>query len=153
SLAGKVSPIFYPDLPSFAYMVLTKGDAVAKISKRSVDAARPGAKPAFTWDSTLPGFGLLTLPSGGQSFVFQYRTRENRSRRATIGKVGTLTPTQARTLAEAMAHAVKRGGDPLADKAAARSALTVSDLLDRYTASPRYAAKASSTRATGLGQI
>ena len=126
---------------------------MARISKRVVDAARAGAKPYFIWDDRLPGFGLLVLPSGAKSFVYQFRTVEGRSRRATIGKVGTLTPEQARGIAEAMSRRVKGGGDPLADKAAAREALTVAALLDRYTASPRYAEKAKRTQKTGIGQI
>jgi integrase len=126
---------------------------VARISKRIVDAARSGTKPSFTWDDKLSGFGVLTLSSGAKSFVFQFRTIEGRSRRATIGKVGALTPEQARTIAEGMSRRVKGGGDPLADKAAAREALTVAALLDRYTASARYAQKAEHTQRTGIGQI
>jgi site-specific recombinase XerD len=125
---------------------------MAWISKRIVDAARPGRKPIFTWDSRLAGFALLTLPSGQRSYVFQYRV-QGRSRRATIGKVGTLTPEQARRIAETMSQRVKGGGDPLADKAASRDALTVAGLLDRYTASARYAQKAAQTQKTGIGQI
>ncbi len=124
-----------------------------RISKRVVDAATPGNKPVFAWDRTLPGFGLLTLPTGTKSFVFQYRTPQGRTRRATIGKVGTLTPTDARDLAERMARKVKDGGDPLEDKRAARDALTVEALLDLYMASARYAEKAGSTQRTGRGQI
>lgn len=126
---------------------------MARISKRIVDAAKPGSKPQFIWDTTLPGFALLTLPTGAKSFIFQYRTAEGRSRRATIAKVGTLTPDQARVIAEDMAHTVKIGGDPLAERIAARDALTISGLLDHYVASARYAAKALSTQATGKGQI
>jgi integrase len=126
---------------------------MARISKRLVEAVRPGVKPLFTWDSTLPGFGLLTLPTGSKAFVFQFRTPEGRTRRATIGKTGSLTPEQARTLAEDMSRTVKGGGDPLADKAATRDALTVAALLDRYVASPRYREKAPTTQRTGIGQI
>lgn len=126
---------------------------MARISKRVVDAERPGAKPAFTWDSTLPGFGLLVLPSGAKSYVYQYRTAEGRTRRATIAKVGTLTPDQARTIAEAHAATVKAGGDPLENKATARTALTVGDLLDRYLASGRFAEKADTTRPIDRGRI
>ena len=124
-----------------------------RISKRVVDAAKPGAKPIFMWDSYLPGFALLTLPTGTKSFAYQYRTPQGRTRRATIGKVGTLTPDAARKMAEDMAKRVKAGGDPLADKRAARDALTVAALLDLYTASPKYAEKASTTQKTGRGQI
>ena len=126
---------------------------MAKISKRVVGAARPGKKPVFIWDSTLPGFALLTLPSGSKSFVFQYRTQEGRTRRATIGKVGSLTPDQARVIADRMSRRVKAGGDPLHDKAAAREALTVAALLDQYVASPKYCEKSPTTQKTGRGQI
>ena len=126
---------------------------MARISKRIVDAAQAGAKPLFTWDSTLPGFGLLVLPSGTKSFVFQYRTAEGRSRRATIGKVGALTPEQARALADDMSRKVKGGGDPLEDKRKAREAPTVTQLLDDYLASEKFAEKAASTRLTDTGRI
>ena len=126
---------------------------MARISKRVVDAARAHAKPAFTWDNRLSGFGLLVLPSGAKSFIFQYRTSEGRSRRATVAKVGMVTPEQARTLAEGMARTVKHGGDPLEQRRAQREALTAAELLDRYVASAHYATKAKSTQATGRGQI
>jgi integrase len=123
-----------------------------RISKRTVDAARPGKRPVFIWDSTLPGFGLLVLPSGARSFIFQYRAA-GRSRRATIAKVGTLTPDQARALAQEMARTVRLGGDPLEDRRADREALLVSDVLDRYLASARFAAKAQRTQATGRAEV
>lgn len=126
---------------------------MARISKRTVDAAQPGAKPVFTWDDTLPGFALLTLPTGSKSFVFQYRNAEGRTRRATIGKVGALTPDQARDLADEMSRKVKGGGDPLDDKRSAREALTVGQLLDDYLASEKFAEKAPSTRLTDTGRI
>ena len=87
-----------------------------KLSKRIVDAEKPGTKPKFKWDSRLSGFGLLTLPTGAKSFVFQYRTTQGRTRRATIGKVGTLTVDAARKSADKMSGAVKAGKDPLEEK-------------------------------------
>ena len=126
---------------------------MARISKRIVDAARAGTKPAFVWDTTLPGFGLLVLPSGAKSFVFQYRTAEGRTRRATVAKVGTLTPDQARVLADGMSRLVKNGGDPLEDKRKAREALTLGQLLDAYLVSGRFAEKAPSTQLTDTGRI
>jgi integrase len=124
-----------------------------RISKRIVDAARPDTKPVFLWDRTLPGFALLTLPSGAKSYVFQYRTAEGRSRRATIGKVGAVSPEQARTIADGMSRTVKAGGDPLEDKRQAREAITVGQLLDCYLASGRFAEKAATTRLTDTGRI
>jgi integrase len=126
---------------------------MARISKRVVDASQPGPKPVFTWDSALPGFGLLVLPSGVKSYIFQYRNTEGRSRRATIAKVGALTPDQARTTAEDMAAQVKAGGDPLDAKRAARDALTVGQLLDAYLESQAFKGKAESTKRTDKGRI
>ena len=96
---------------------------------------------------------MLTLPTGKKSFVFQYRTAEGRTRRATVAKVGTLTPDQARALADGMSRLVKSGGDPLEDKRKAREALTVGQLLDAYLASGRFAEKAPSTQLTDTGRI
>jgi len=82
---------------------------MARISKRIVDAARPEPeRPVFVWDSNLPGFGLLMLPRQ-QVIRVPVPDAEGRSRRATIGKVGALTPAQARTLAEDMSRTVKAG--------------------------------------------
>src|SRR3546814_11846499 len=44
-----------------------------KVTKRYVDAMRPGPKDAFLWDDELHGFGLKVTPSGAKSFIFQYR--------------------------------------------------------------------------------
>ncbi|MCZ6844268.1 MAG: Arm DNA-binding domain-containing protein, partial [Alphaproteobacteria bacterium] len=107
---------------------------MARLSKRIVDAARPSGDDEryILWDESLPGFGLLVLPTGVKSFIYNYRNSRGTKRRATIGKVGTLTPGEAREIADNMATLVKNGGDPLAAKAAAREALTVGDVLDRY---------------------
>ncbi|MGE4217942.1 MAG: Arm DNA-binding domain-containing protein, partial [Alphaproteobacteria bacterium] len=123
-----------------------------KISKRVVDAAEPAASRYFIWDSELKGYGLLVLPSGVRSYVVQYRTPHGRTRRATIGKHGSpWTPDLARERADAMLRMVKDGLDPLDAKAAARNAMTVDDLLDRYLKSGRFKEKADSTRAIDNG--
>jgi integrase len=126
---------------------------MARISKRIVDATRPAEKRFFVWDDTLPGFGLLVLPGGAKSYVFNYRNREGRSRRATIAKVGALTPDQARTLADEMSRTVKGGGDPLEDKRKAREVPTVGELFDTYLASEKFREKAQSTQLTDSGRI
>ena len=35
-----------------------------KITKRLVDATRPGPRDLYVWDQTLPGFGLKVTPRG-----------------------------------------------------------------------------------------
>jgi integrase len=125
-----------------------------KITKRTVDAAAPDkARRYHVWDTELRGFGLLVLPSGVKSYVYQYRTPEGITRRATIGKHGDWTAEQARDKAEDMRSAVKAGRDPLGEKRQIRQALTVAELLDAYTQSAQFAAKAPATRYNDHGRI
>src|SRR6266513_1778208 len=75
-----------------------------KLGKRVVDAIRPNSdgKDVFLWDSgdgALKGFGVRMKPSGTAAYIVQYRTAEGRTRRLALGKVGTLTPDEARILA------------------------------------------------------
>lgn len=128
---------------------------MARISRRQVEGAKPSpdGKRWVLWDDRLTGFGLLVLPSGVKSYVFDYRTVEGRKRRATIGKANALTPDQARTIAEKMSATVKAGGDPLDAKARARQAATVGDILDAYLKSGRFVEKAASTQAVDQGRI
>lgn len=88
--------------------------ATGRISKATVDAARPQAKDWLLWDDKLSGFGLKVTPSGGKAFVFQYRIggRGAKVRRYTIGKFGRLTAEAARKLAEGLALKVAHGVDP-----------------------------------------
>ena len=68
-----------------------------KLTKRTVDAAQPEpARDVFLWDEEVSGFGLRIKPSGAKSFVVQYRNRNGRSRRMTIGRSACSTPEQAR---------------------------------------------------------
>jgi hypothetical protein len=105
-----------------------------KITKRVVDALRPDPDGAevFKWDTEMRGFGVRLMPSGIGSYFVQYRTSEGRTRRMTIGRVGTLTPDEARELAREKLTRVASGGDPSTERHAVRKAMTVSELCDRY---------------------
>jgi Arm domain-containing DNA-binding protein len=84
-----------------------------KITKRTVDAMRPEiGRDVFTWDTELRGFGVRMKPSGAAAFLIQYRTLQGRTRRHVIGRVGTLTPDQARTEAKArLAEVATKGAE------------------------------------------
>jgi integrase len=120
-----------------------------KITKRVVDALRPdrsGGRDVFQWDAgdgALKGFGVRMKPSGAASYFVQYRNKEGRTRRLVIGRVGTLTPDEARNLAGDALKAATKGGDPSADRHAVRGAITVSDLCDLYLADAKNRIKAS----------
>jgi integrase len=119
-----------------------------KITKRVVDALRPdhSGRDIFQWDAgdgALKGFGIRMKPSGAASYLVQYRNKEGRTRRLVIGKVGTLAPDEARTLASDALKSAAKGGDPSADRHAVRGAITVSDLCDLYLADAKSHIKAS----------
>jgi integrase len=125
-----------------------------KITKRLVDDTGPGERDLFVWDSQIAGFGLKVTPAGAKSYVFQYRTAEGRSRRATIGRHSeTLTADLARARAKAMRRMVEDGKDPLGERQAARGALTVADVLADYLESEKFKSKAESTRKIDQGRI
>src|SRR5215217_940467 len=106
-----------------------------RISKRSVDALVVTDKEHFLWDSDLLGFGVRVRPSGAKTYILRYRAGSGRTaptRRVTLGTVGKLTPDQARELARKMLATVAHGGDPAADRAKDRVALTIAELAERY---------------------
>jgi integrase len=93
------------------------------ISKRTVDAAAPGDKDTFLWDTALSGFGLKITPAGAKVYLCQYRTggRGTPTKRVTIGRHGEpWTPDQARRKAKAILGNVAGGNDPAAEKRAER---------------------------------
>ena len=92
------------------------------ITKRMVDAAKPGPRDYFIWDGgekeAVKGFGLKVTPAGGKIYVFQYRiarpgeAERTPAKRYTIGKHGSKTPDEARKRAKELAALVERGVDP-----------------------------------------
>ena len=127
---------------------------MAKITNTLVDTTTPTDKDQFIWDSQIAGFGLKVHPTGTKSYVFQYRTPEGRTRRATIGKHSdTLTADLARAQAKKMHRKVADGGDPMAERQAARESMTVAELLAAYLESEKFVGKAESTRAIDHGRI
>lgn len=123
-------------------------------TKSDVDRLTPKDTQYFAWADDPKGFGVKVFTSGAKSFVFQYRTREGKSRRYTIGKLSdTLTVDQARKRARELYREVIGGNDPMGHKQERREAITVAQLLDAYAASPTFAAKAATTRATDIGRI
>lgn len=103
-----------------------------KLTKRFVEAIRPGPADLFAWDSEVRGFGVRVKPSGRRSYIVQYRTAGNLSRRLTIGPHGVFAPETARARARDLLQAARHGADPAAERAEARKALTVADLAERF---------------------
>lgn len=92
--------------------------AQVAITKRAVDAVKPGMRDQFLWDGEVAGFGLKVTPAGGKTYVYQYRiarpgeAERTPAKRYTLGRHGDLTPDQARRRARELAALVSQGIDP-----------------------------------------
>lgn len=90
----------------------------SKITKRTLDAAEPGERDYFVWDTSFAGFGFRVSTKGRKTFVYQYRitapgeAAQTPPVRYTIGRYGNITPEQARKSAEKLAGMVANGIDP-----------------------------------------
>lgn len=129
---------------------------MAKLTKRTVDAVKPGERDFVLWDSELKGFGLRVRPSGARTYIVQYRAGRGRAainRKVSIGRHGSpWTPDRAREEARRLLGAVANGSDPAADRARERRDMTVGDLCDLYLAEG-CDHKKNTTLATDRGRI
>lgn len=119
-----------------------------RITKRAVDALEcPAGKDRdFLWDDSLAGFGVAVFPSGKKAYVAQYR-QNGRSRRATIGEHGRLTPDQARSEAKKLLGVVETGADPIAERRKQREVRTFGEVAEDFLASHVDAKRKSRTGA------
>ena len=103
-----------------------------KITKRMVDAIKPGDRDVFAWDPEIRGFGVRCKPTGNKSYVVQFRNAHGRSCRVTIGRCNVLTADEARREARLILADAQRGDDRAAERRADREAPTVADLAERF---------------------
>ena len=108
-----------------------------RVSKKSVDQLTGEVgKTVFLWDEVIPGFGVKLLPSGKKRYILKYRCsgggRSARQRWLTIGTHGSITPDQARRMAQIALADIASGNDPQGDKMAERNAATMKELWTRF---------------------
>ena len=112
--------------------------ATGKISKRSVDALRPGEKDSYLWDGAhseaLSGFGIKVTPAGRKVYLIQYRLggRKGRTRRVSIGTHGKMTAETARARAKILLGEVAAGQDPAADRDKAKAGSALGAVLEQF---------------------
>jgi len=108
-----------------------------KLTKANISGIElpPGKTERIVFDEELPGFGIRLRAGGKRVWVVQYRIGA-KQRRKTIGTTATLDPDDAREQAKRELAAVTLGGDPQADKLAARAKakVTLSAVVDSYLA-------------------
>ncbi len=97
---------------------------MARITKRLVDNLKADPnREIYVPDDEVPGFGVRVRSSGIASYVVRYRTSAGESRRLTIGRVGALSPEEARRMARRHLAAVATGADPVHERRKTRRAL------------------------------
>jgi integrase len=89
-----------------------------------------GKAECFYWDDSMPGFGLR-IRGEHRTYVAQYKIGKQQ-RRVTLGNASRVTLDAARTGAKQVFSGVTLGGDPQADKAAARSRATLDCIIAAY---------------------
>jgi integrase len=101
-----------------------------------VDAAEKRDQRYFIWDSELSGFGLRVEKSGAKTFIVRYRAegggRSAAQRFVTVGRLGPLTPEQARKQAKILLGGVAKGEDPADERRSKRREMKIGGLVDLY---------------------
>lgn len=126
-----------------------------KLTKRFVDSIRSNGRDQVFWDDEVKRFGLRILPTGIKTFVLQYRNAQGRTRKLALGRVGELTPEEARTKALKHRASIKDGADPSAERKSRRGDVTIGDLVETYlsdgpAAKPAKKASSWTTDASNL---
>lgn len=129
-----------------------------KLSKSVVDKLKPEERDVVYWDRALRGFGVRIKANGTKSYVVQYRNRNSgRSKRKTVGQVGPLMSfAEARAAASVLLGEAMRGGDPVDDARATRSAERFAELSEQYLslhAKPKKRAKSVANDVSMLNRI
>ncbi len=104
------------------------------------------------WDTEIKGFGVRMMPSGVASYLIKYRNAEGQQRKMTLGRVGALTPEEARHLARQKFAEVSKGDDPSAARHKLRESVTVAEICDLYLEDNKPNVKAN-TYLTNRSQI
>jgi hypothetical protein len=110
-------------------------------------SADPSGRDIIHFDAELPRFGVRVKASGVKSYLLQYRNKFGQLRRITIGRVGDLTPDEARRRALILRADVAKGADPSEQRRADRNALTVADLCEEYLEAAKGRIKETSYKA------
>lgn len=117
------------------------------LTKRVLEAWKPSAADPYLWDGAMPGFGVRRNANGTSTALLGYRNQYGQRRRYKVGRLSAdYTISQARDDADALLTDIARGADPLEDRQTTRNALTVSQVLDAYLESAKFAGKAESTQ-------
>jgi integrase len=83
------------------------------------------------WDSRTPAFGVRLSKGGTKTWIAMYR-KDGRKRRLALGRFPQMGVADARKAAKRCFGEIVRGGDPAADRAAAKAEPTFAQLAALY---------------------
>jgi integrase len=92
----------------------------------------PDKGSRIVYDGESKGFGCRVTAGGARSFVLNYRSRDGRERRMTIGAYPAWKVAAARQEAAELRRRIDRGEDPVGDAEAARAAPDIAGLCARF---------------------
>jgi integrase len=109
-----------------------------KFTDKTVTQSKPelpeGKTDHIFFDDDDRGFGLRVRDTGSKIFIYQY-SRNNKTRRMTIGVWPTMSPAQAREQVRKLSAERRLGGDPARDLAARQiDRETFADVVKQYLA-------------------
>lgn len=99
----------------------------ATINNTLVKTLKPADKAYDIRDIKLTGFMIRVSPGGAKSYVCQYK----RGKRVTIGKVGIITPAQARDRAKEILGDATKGIDPNTAKQLERKKMSLETFVEQ----------------------
>ena len=106
----------------------TSARPAQELNERSAKAAQPGD---VLRDASVRGLHLRCF-SERKSFYLYYRTKAGQERKPKLGDYGSITLIQARKIAQELLARVAVGGDPQAEREAARAERTLAELWAEY---------------------
>ncbi len=104
---------------------------MAKLTKRTVDAAAPREKAYLVFDDEVRGFAVRVHKSGEKTYLMRYRFG-GADRKLRLGRHGDITAEDARRLALKARSTLADGSDPGAARRRLAASPTLKDLSDRF---------------------
>jgi integrase len=103
------------------------------INDTTIRSIKPPASGTVDYfDDLTPGLSLRITSNDVRTWTVFYRDKNARQKRLTLGRYPSVKLVDARELARNAQHSVAHGGDPVAEKRAAREVLTFGQLTQRY---------------------
>ena len=106
------------------------------LTRASISKLYARERRYVVFDDKLKGFGVRVSPTGGKSFIFEYRPsgagRSAVKRRITIGRAENISTDDARLRAKKLLAEVVHGRDPAIERAAEKKMVRLIDVADLF---------------------